>query len=141
MRKSKQRSKPNRRPLPRSGDPLADEIFRSFLKTLRQVKIYKKRGLRDPHDRRRKLYGLFDLDTIWLSPDKRPQEPIVKILIHELWHRFFLIGLAPEKEFKERLARKLEDALWAKLTDAQKKLLRSHIPKHYVKLQPRKKGA
>lgn len=127
--------KRRRRKFPLSGDHLVDVFFRTLIDVLDGdlEAIYMKKDLRDPDNRKRRLFGILmrDEKRIYLgkSKHKKYNEPLVKSLIHELLHQIF-----PHTMHKR--IRLFEAMLWIRFTDSQKRFLRKYIPKHTVKKEP-----
>lgn len=127
----------------RSGDYLADWFFRQFKLALESGKIVlaRKRRLIDPdYPQRGVLRGLMDpevhpkgkLVQITINPAKNThlsREEEVDTLIHELAH--FILPKSSERSI---LA--IENSLARKLSRAQRRYLKSFLPRHEVKTYP-----
>lgn len=128
-----QRKHTRRRKIPRSGDCLIDTLFLILLDTLEKeiTAIRMKKDLRDPDNRKIALRGLLTKGKIYLGKraHTKRQPPIVSTFIHELWHETM------KKTFERRISR-LEEILWMRFTEAQKRHLRQYIPKYTVKENP-----
>lgn len=122
------------RKLPCSGDRLVDTLFRIIVDVLdKEIEaIHMKRVLRDPDDHRKELHGLITQGKIYLGKNKhlRTHQSLASTLIHELLHA------AIETAF-ERRVKALEEILFVRFTDAQKRFLRKYLPKHEVKTEPK----
>lgn len=130
--------------LPRSGDALTDWIFRQFVIALRseRVRIVRKKRLINPDDPYREVIrGLMDPDIhpsgnwvqILINPAKnthRCRDEEVETLIHELSH-----VILPRTG--ERAVLAVEKILARRLSAAQKRYLKSFLPRHEVKHYPR----
>lgn len=130
--------------LPRSGDALTDWFFRQFVSVLRDENliIQRMRRLHDPTDRaRRAIRGIMDPFVhpsgqyvhILINPAKglnRDRDEEVETLIHELAH------LVMERT-SERNILQLERTLAKTLSAAQKRILKSFLPRHIIKRYPR----
>lgn len=130
--------------LPRCGDALVDWLFRQFVVILRseRVRISRKKRLVNPDDpHRRVIRGLMDPDVhpsgswvqILINPAKNThkcRDEEVETLIHELSH-----VLMPRSG--ERAILVMESLLSKRFTAAQRRMLKSFIPKHEVKRYPR----
>lgn len=129
--------------LPRSGDAVVDWLFRQFVIILRseKVRISRKKRLVNPDDPHRKVIrGLMDPDIhpsgnwvqILINPAKNThkcRDEEVETLIHELSHI-----LMPRTGERSILA--IETILTRRLSAAQRRYLKSFIPKHEVKRYP-----
>lgn len=128
---------------PRSGDPMVDWVFMQFVQFLRRetIQVRRKKRLCDPQDpHRRVLRGLMDPDTDKRSriihilinaaksvhPDRDAE---VETLIHELCHIVFW-------KTGERHILQMEAMLAKRFTDAQRRFLKSFLPRHEVKRYP-----
>ncbi|MDP3710720.1 MAG: hypothetical protein Q8R29_03320 [bacterium] len=126
------------RKIPLSGDRLVDWEFRRIIYVLDNIVefIKKKKVLRDPDDRRKRLLGFLMTGhkVIYLSSNKR-YCPLAKTLIHEALHVLYppYISRVPHRCIFQK-----EEILWLRFTEAQKRFLRSYIPKHEVKTDPPK---
>ncbi len=136
------RRRNNRRFGPKCGDKAIDWIFRRIIARLKggKIKVYKVNDLRDPDDRRRGLAGRYlpkDKDEgiltnmVFLNYPGKVNPITEKNLLHELLHDLF------DGWVGEPAILSMEEVVWNKLTPEQKKLLKSFIPKHYVKLKPK----
>lgn len=118
---------------PFSGDKLVDIIFKTLLEVLeKEIEVIRmKKVLRDPDNKHRELHGLLVEGKIYLGKRRHriKNTPLVKTLIHELIH-------AAIPSLGERRVRQLEEVLYARFTDGQKRFLRKFIPKHEVKRDP-----
>ena len=111
----------------KSGDPLLDWTFRRFIEisNTKVKQIVLKRRLKDENGEL--LDGLWDPNTgiLYLNPaksgHKKPYD-ILQSFIHELAHIL-------HESTKHRNIWQLEKILWEKFTPAQKRALRSFIPK------------
>jgi hypothetical protein len=129
--------------LPKSGDTLVDWFFRQCVVILRseRVRISRKKRLVNPDDPHRKVIrGLMDPDIhpsgnwvqILINPAKNThkcRDDEVETLIHELAH-----ALMPRSG--ERAILGIESILTKRFTVAQRRYLKSFIPKHEVKRYP-----
>ena len=126
------------RKIPLSGDRLIDWEFRRIVYVLDNIVAFirKKKVLRDPDDRRKKLLGFLASGhrIIYLSPHKH-ECPLAKTLIHEALHILYPPRVSP---VPHRCIFQKEDILWLRFTESQKRFLRSYIPKHEVKTDPPK---
>lgn len=130
--------------MPKSGDGLVDWVFRQFVTVLQseRVKVTRKRRLVNPDDPHRKVIrGLMDPDIhpsgnwvqILINPAKntnRNRNDEVETLMHELAH-----VILPRSG--ERSVLGLECLLARRFSSAQRRYLKSFIPKHEVKHYPR----
>lgn len=130
--------------IPKSGDALVDLIFTQFAIFLRRetVRIARKRRLVNPDDpHRRVIRGLMDPDIhpsgnwvqILINPSKnthRCRDEEVETLIHELSH-----VIMPKTA--ERHILRIESILFRQFTPAQRRYLKSFLPRHEVKRYPR----
>lgn len=118
---------------PLSGDRLADIIFKMLLEVLEKeiVAIRMKKVLRDPDNRRKELHGLLIHGKIYLGKRRHriKNTPLVKTLIHELVHETM-------PSLRERRVKQLEEILYTRFTESQRRFLRKYIPKHEVKGNP-----
>lgn len=119
-----------------SYNQLANWLFVLIIQTLNKEvwKIHKLKDLRDEKNRGIKLCGYLDGDAgdfeIYLNADKNTnsdRNEIAKTLLHEVLHIIFY-------RVKESRILGLERYLWHELSRAQKKILKSYIPKHYSKI-------
>jgi hypothetical protein len=129
--------------MPKSGDTLVDWLFRQCVIAVRseRVLISRKRRLTDPDDpRRRVIRGLMDPEIhpsgnwvqILINPAKNThkcRDEEVETLIHEVAHLIM-------PRAGERSILRLEDMLSRKFSAAQRRYLKSFIPKHEVKHYP-----
>ena len=121
-----------RRVLPQSGDRIADCIFRMIIVALESISVRKTKEIYDtknPHEKM--ICGIIssERNKIYLSTKilKKTKEPIVSTLVHEVLH-----VLMPD--VLERFIDQFEKALYARLTDSQKRYLRMRfIPKYTIK--------
>lgn len=127
----------------RSRDPLTDWFFRQFVAVLRneKVRISRKRRLVNPDDPHRLVIrGLMDPDNnppgvwarIFINPARnthRDRDEEVDTLIHELCH-----VILPKTSERGILA--AENALSRRFTSAQRRFLKSFLPRHEVKRYP-----
>lgn len=130
---------------PKSGNQYVDWVFRRIVKILGNAKCYNNKDLRNPADKRKKIFGCTDRNprgkesVIFINSDahSRYDEPIAKTLIHESLHDFFT-GYAPKMHgrVEHSLVFLLEDLLYEKFTPDQKAILESYIPRHSVKKEP-----
>ena len=130
--------------LPRSGDALADWYFRQFVAVLKseRVGIARKRRLTNPDDPHRQVIrGLMDPDLdprgnwiqILINPARnthRNRNEEVDTLVHELAH-----VILPKTGERGILA--VESMLATRLSSAQRRILKSFLPRHEVKRYPR----
>lgn len=130
--------------MPKSGDSLVDWVFRQFVVVLQseRVKITRKKRLVNPDDPHRKVIrGLMDPDIhpsgnwvqILINPAKnthKSRNDEVETLIHELAHVMYPRG-------GERSILAMEGLLVRRFSSAQRRYLKSFIPKHEVKHYPR----
>jgi hypothetical protein len=130
--------------LPKSGDTIVDWLFRQFIVVLRseRVRISRKKRLTNPDDPHRTVIrGLMDPDIhpsgnwvqILINPAKNThkcRDDEVETLIHELAH-----ALMPRSGERSILA--IENLLTRRFSAAQRRYLKSFIPKHEVKRYPR----
>jgi hypothetical protein len=130
--------------MPKSGDLLVDLMFTQFMIFLRKetVRIARKRRLVNPDDpHRRVIRGLMDPDIhpsgdwvqILINPAKnthRCRDEEVETLIHELSH-----VMMPKTA--ERHIYRMECILSKKFTAAQRRHLKTFLPRHEVKKYPR----
>ena len=133
------RKKPGKLPL--SGDKLVDTFKMVIDSILYKISSIKKKKIvtnpdeKDQKEKRKTLSGLHDPQTneIFLSASKckHPTKmSMIPTLIHEVLHE------VTPSVFHRRIYQ-LERALVMRFTDAQKRYLRSFIPKHRVKVGPR----
>ena len=117
------------RPPPKSGEPLIDLWMICIVALLREIKIKKAKNIIDTRNRYEKnICGILTNDgEIHLndSRHRKIKEPITLTLIHETLHY-----LMPE--LPERYIKRFEKILYIRFTDAQKRYIRSFIPKHTV---------
>lgn len=130
--------------MPKSGDSLVDWMFRQFVVVLQseRVKVTRKKRLVNPDDPHRKVIrGLMDPDIhpsgnwvqILINPAKnthKSRNDEVETLIHELAH-----VILPRSGERAILA--MENLLARRFSVAQRRYLKSYIPKHEVKHYPR----
>ncbi|MEK9208762.1 MAG: hypothetical protein AAB910_01655 [Patescibacteria group bacterium] len=130
--------------MPKSGDTLVDWMFRQCVMVLQseRVKVTRKRRLVNPDDPHRKVIrGLMDPDIhpsgnwvqILINPAKnthKNRNDEVETLIHELAH-----VILPRSGERAILA--MENLLARRFSPAQRRYLKSYIPKHEVKHYPR----
>jgi hypothetical protein len=130
--------------LPKSGDALVDWMFRQFVCVLQseRVKVTRKKRLINPDDPYRKVIrGLMDPDIhpsgnwvqILINPAKnthKSRNEEVETLIHELSH-----VILPRSGERSILA--MENLLTRRFSAAQRRYLKTYIPKHEVKHYPR----
>lgn len=130
--------------IPKSGDSLVDWVFRQFVVVLQseRVKVTRKKRLVNPDDPHRKVIrGLMDPDIhpsgnwvqILINPAKnthKSRNDEVETLIHELAH-----VILPRSGERAILA--MENLLARRFSVAQRRYLKSYIPKHEVKRYPR----
>jgi len=130
--------------LPKSGDTLVDLMFRQFVAVLRRetVRIVRKRRLVNPDDpHRRVIRGLMDPDIhpsgnwvqILINPARnthRDRDEEVETLIHELSH--VVMPRAAERDVL-----RMETILSRKFTGAQRRYLKTFLPRHEVKHYPK----
>ncbi len=112
---------------PYSGDQLADWFFRNFVFILNSVRVSKKDNLRNPNRYREKLDGLLlcEESEVFLEA-KLPIGERLQTLVHECLHMML-------PETRERKILQLEKIVWRRLTEDQRKILKSYLPKHKVK--------
>ena len=129
---------------PKSGDSLVDWMFGQCVVALRsqRVRISRKKRLVDPGDPRRVVIrGLMDPDIhpsgnwvqILINPAKNThsnRNEEVETLIHEVAHLML-------PRASERSVLRLENMLSRRFSVAQRRYLKSFIPKHEVKRYPR----
>jgi hypothetical protein len=129
--------------LPRSGDAIADWFFRQCVAILHmnRVRIVRKRRLVNPDDPHRQVIrGLMDPDIhpsgnwihILINPAKnthRNRNEEVDTLIHELAH--VLLPRTPERDILV-----IERILSQRLPQAQRRYLKTFLPRHEVKKYP-----
>jgi hypothetical protein len=127
----------------KSGDMVADWMFKQFVAVLRneRVRISRKRRLVNPDDPRREVIrGLMDPDIhpsgrwvqILINPARTThprRDDEVGTLIHELTHVCM-------PRASERAVCSAERILMQKLSPAQRRHLKAFIPKHEVKRYP-----
>ncbi len=134
VRSLSHRATKKRRLLPASGDRLSDSFFRMIIDVLDSISVRKTREIYNPKNRHEKnICGIIsaDREKIYLSTARHQKikEPIVSTLIHEVFHM-----LMPD--VRERYVHRLENIMYIRLTDSQKRYLRVHyIPKHTIKAQ------
>jgi hypothetical protein len=130
--------------MPKSGDTLVDWLFRQFVIVLQseRVRVTRKKRLVNPDDLHRKVIrGLMDPDIhpsgnwvqILINPSKnthKSRDEEVETLIHELAH-----VILPRSGERSILA--MEGMLARRFSIAQRRYLKSFIPKHLVKHYPR----
>jgi len=130
--------------MPKSGDILVDWVFRHFVVVLQseRVRVTRKKRLVNPDDPHRKVIrGLMDPDIhpsgnwvqILINPAKsthKNRDDEVETLIHELAH-----VILPRSGERAILA--IESMLAHRFSVAQRRYLKSFIPKHEVKHYPR----
>lgn len=130
--------------MPKSGDLFVDWMFTQYVIALRsqRVHIVRKKRLVNPDDPRRLVIrGLMDPDIhpsgnwvqILINPAKnthRCRDEEVETLIHEVAH--IILPRA-----SERSVLRLETMLSRHFSVAQRRYLKSFIPKHEVKRYPR----
>jgi hypothetical protein len=130
--------------MPKSGEPLVDWMFTQFACFLRRqtVLIARKRRLVNPDDPHRQVIrGLMDPDIhpsgnwvqITINPAKnthRCRDEEVETLIHELAHVIL------PKTYERHILR-IESILSRQFTAAQRRYLKSFLPRHEVKKYPR----
>lgn len=109
-----------------------DGLFGKFLRVLNEATIHKKIRLRHP-DTGADLSGYRDAsnEEIFLCPAPKgvPGEDTTKVLVHELCHYVF-------PKLPEDGVIFLEEFLWCRLNEKQKRMLGGYIPKKYSKEQP-----
>lgn len=130
--------------IPKSGDLFVDWIFTQYVIALRsqRVRIVRKKRLMNPDDPRRLVIrGLLDPDIhpsgnwaqILINPAKNThsnRDEEVETLIHEVGHLIL-------PRASERSILRLETILSRRFSMAQRRYLKSFIPKHEVKRYPR----
>ncbi len=130
--------------MPKSGDSLVDWVFRQFVLVLQseRVRVTRKKRLVNPDDPHRKVIrGLMDPDIhpsgnwvqILINPAKnthKSRNEEVETLMHELAH-----VILPRSG--ERSILSMEGLLARRFSSAQRRYLKSFIPKHEVKHYPR----
>jgi hypothetical protein len=128
----------------RSGDPLVDWFFRQFVHALctERIRVVRKRRLVNPDDpHHRVIRGLMDPDScaagdracILINPARtthRNRNEETETMIHELAH--VLLPHTPERGI---LA--IENIMTTRLTDEQRAILKTFLPRHEVKRYPR----
>lgn len=120
-----------------SGDRLVDWIFNRFIEIANKAPIRKKKRLLDPDDPRKKtaLSGLVTKQNdIYLNSAKirhKNKDELLKTFIHELAHILFF------PKIKHRYIYSITTILLLKFSDKQKRILKSYIPKHEVKKNPK----
>lgn len=126
--------------IPKSGDLFVDWIFTQYVIALRsqRVRIVRKKRLINPDDPRRLVIrGLLDPDSgnwvqILINPAKNThsnRDEEVETLIHEVGHLIL-------PRASERSILRLETILSRRFSMAQRRYLKSFIPKHEVKHYP-----
>ena len=130
--------------MPKSGHPLVDWMFAQCVCFLRRqtVMIARKRRLVNPDDPHRQVIrGLMDPDIhpsgnwvqILINPAKnthRCRDEEVETLIHELAH--IILPKTAEHHILQ-----IESILSRQFTAAQRRYLKSFLPRHEVKRYPR----
>lgn len=133
----KKRRRKNKRPKITSGNKSVDWLFVRIIRALNKEAedIHKVPILKDPDDRRKRLCGYLDDDNcIWVSTDKSCNadfEEVAKTVLHEAIHIVF-----PKES--EPGVRSLEKRFWKDLSEEQRKMLKSYVPRHHVKSVPLK---
>lgn len=126
-----------RKKYPSAGDILVDWIFKRLIYILERELVRKKKGLYDPDvSSRQAVLGFlyFNDRIIYLNSSKRAHPTkieLTKTLVHELAHLLF-------PDVSERYIKQIEEILWIKLTNEQKKFLKRYIPKYEVTKNPKK---
>ncbi|MEK7636242.1 MAG: hypothetical protein AAB362_00955 [Patescibacteria group bacterium] len=121
-----------RRSYPSGGDRLTDFFFRMIVGILDSISVRKAREIYNPKNRHEKnICGIISADRAMIylnvARHKKINEPIVSTLVHEVLH-----VMMPGS--KERRIHQLENILYIRLTDSQKRYLRArYIPKHITK--------
>mgnify|MGYP001611473317 CR=1 FL=1 len=117
---------------PLSGIKEIDWHFIEITNVIEHVfeKIHLKKVIKDPDDRRKRLYGyLSDDHTEVYVTHAPPKQPAAKTLLHESLH-----AICPY--VKEARIKTLEKHLWKRFTDNQKRHLRRYVPKHMTRKEP-----
>jgi hypothetical protein len=117
---------------PFSDNKLVDWLFIEVANAIDNVvkKIYLIKTLKDPDDRRKRLYGYLckGHEETYIT-HRPPHATATQNLLHEVLH-----VINPRST--ERRIRVLESILWRSLTDNQKRYLRRKIPKFATKKEP-----
>lgn len=117
---------------PLSDSKLADWLFIEIVNAIDNIrqKIHLKKVLKDPDDRRKRLYGYLASGhkEVYITHCP-PNATAARNLLHEALHIVLPYT-------KERRILVLEEALWRNLTDNQKRFLRRKIPNFITTKEP-----
>lgn len=129
-----------RKEFSRSHCELTNFIFSGVVSALNKkvLAIYKVKRLAAPENRREPIYGYLDpidgyrLFEIYISAQKSlkiDRDEMGKTILHEALHIVF-------ESSPERVIRRMETLLWNEMSNDQKNLVKSYIPKYFSKIKP-----